>query len=92
MQMRPVKILEREDFTDSAEKNKKNRVFVKTIGGTEFTVIVEESENARETALKKFKRLIDRNCDKIIFEQKRNVVSANHTNPLEGCIQEVKNE
>lgn len=82
--MRPVKILEREGFTDSAGRNKKNRVFVKTIGGTEFTVIVEESKQARETALKKVKRLIDRNCDQIIFEQKRAVVSTNHKEPLKG--------
>ena len=69
-----------EENTDGANR----KSFVRTIGNTEYTVIVEQSENARETVLKKVKRLIDKDCDKIIFEHKVSMQSAMNKKPLKG--------
>lgn len=41
-----------------------------TLGKTEFTVEVEETDNASENAFQKIKRLIDNDCDRVILDEK----------------------
>lgn len=62
--------------------HQKSRTFATTIGNTDYAVIVEESENAKETITAKIKKLIDRNYDRIIFEQRQ--IAIDTQKPLEG--------
>ena len=47
------------------------RSYKTRVGKTEFTVIVEETESAKENAYQKVKKLIDTNCEKVISEERR---------------------
>lgn len=57
-------------ITISAE-SENQRSYKTRVGNTEFTVIVEETESAKETAYQKVKKLIDTNCEKAILEERR---------------------
>lgn len=48
-----------------------------TLGKTEFTVEVEETDNASENAFQKIKRLIDNDCDRVILDEKRRIANNN---------------
>lgn len=58
------------EITISVE-SKKQRSYKRRFGNTEFTIVVEESETAKENAYQKVKKLINTNCDKLILEDRR---------------------
>lgn len=70
----------------------KQKRFIKTIRNTEYTVIVEEIESTRETVLAKIGKLIERNCDRMIFERKRSIPDELNMDPLGGCDSGGKNQ
>ncbi len=45
--------------------------YQRQIGNTVYTVIVKESDTAKETPQNKIKKLIERGCDSILLEQKQ---------------------
>lgn len=83
-------ILRRENNTErvvgsAKEKTAKaRREYKREIDGAVYTVIVEESETAKETVTEKIQKAIDRECDSFILAEKR-AKKQMYTKPLNGC-------